>query len=333
MVGGTMCWTAAITGPSQARASIWPKVKSSQATPEIRREQAEREDRRGGDQEADCRDQRIGAGIGRAGAVADPAAEPGAGDAADQHDRAVEPGRRPTSAQAEAAVEEARQPEDQAVAEDRAGGGAEGEQPEARLAGERPRRLREGRRRLAGLPSPLSKPPRTGSRISSLTSERGGQAGEADDQEGRAPVEMGGDPAAEEDAERRADRDAEREEGERPRPPAPAGRNRRSARRRARRRRPRRTPTPIRARNSCQKFWARPQAAVNRLHKATEAAMIVDPVPRSASQAIGNGDGRIEEARRRSRPSRSAAVSLSPNSALIGTARMPMICRSTKLKM
>ena len=51
-----------------------------------------------------------------------------------------------------------------------------------------------------------------------LTSRAAGKAGEADDQEGRAPVEMAGDPAAEEDAERRADRNAEREEGERPRP-------------------------------------------------------------------------------------------------------------------
>ena len=30
MFGGTMCWTAAITGPSQARASICPTVNSSQ---------------------------------------------------------------------------------------------------------------------------------------------------------------------------------------------------------------------------------------------------------------------------------------------------------------
>ena len=30
MLGGTMCWTAAITGPSQASASIWPIANSSQ---------------------------------------------------------------------------------------------------------------------------------------------------------------------------------------------------------------------------------------------------------------------------------------------------------------
>ena len=32
MFGGTMCWTAAITGPSQASASIWPRANSSQAS-------------------------------------------------------------------------------------------------------------------------------------------------------------------------------------------------------------------------------------------------------------------------------------------------------------
>ena len=42
-VGGTMCWTAAITGPSQASASIWPMVNSSQASHRFGREQAERE--------------------------------------------------------------------------------------------------------------------------------------------------------------------------------------------------------------------------------------------------------------------------------------------------
>ena len=46
-------------------------------------------------------------------------------------------------------------------------------------------------------------------------------------------------------------------------------------------------PTPIRARNNCQKFWAKPQAAVNRLHNATEAAMMLTRLLRSASQAIG----------------------------------------------
>ena len=30
MLGGTICWTAAMTGPSQASASIWPIANSSQ---------------------------------------------------------------------------------------------------------------------------------------------------------------------------------------------------------------------------------------------------------------------------------------------------------------
>ena len=46
--------------------------------------------------------------------------------------------------------------------------------------------------------------------------ERGWQAGEADDDEGGSPVEMSGDPAAEEDAQSGTDRDAEREQGQSP---------------------------------------------------------------------------------------------------------------------
>ena len=65
MLGGTMCWTAAITGPSQASASIWPIANRIQPSAERRREQAEREDRRG-DQEADRRDQGIGGRVARA---------------------------------------------------------------------------------------------------------------------------------------------------------------------------------------------------------------------------------------------------------------------------
>jgi hypothetical protein len=33
MLGGTICWTAAITGPSQASASICPIANSTQAMP------------------------------------------------------------------------------------------------------------------------------------------------------------------------------------------------------------------------------------------------------------------------------------------------------------
>jgi hypothetical protein len=66
---------------------------------------------------------------------------------------------------------------------------------------------------------PLSKPPRTGSFSVNFT-ERAREADQPDDDEGRPPVHVGGDPAAEEDAERGADRNAEGEDGKRPRPPS-----------------------------------------------------------------------------------------------------------------
>src|ERR1044072_10016256 len=113
----------------------------------------------------------------------------------------------------EASGEEARQPEDQAVAEDRARGGAERQQPEAGRPSQRPG---HGEERWRDLARTLVEAAARRLGDEPFDEQRRGQAGEADDQEGRAPVEMAGDPAAEEDAERRADRDAEREEGERP---------------------------------------------------------------------------------------------------------------------
>ena len=79
-----------MTGPSQAKAGIWRKGEEQPGDPQIRREQAQREGG-SGDQEADCRNERVGAGARRAEPVAEPAAEPNSRHAADQYDRAIEP--------------------------------------------------------------------------------------------------------------------------------------------------------------------------------------------------------------------------------------------------
>ena len=47
------------------------------------------------------------------------------------------------------------------------------------------------------------------------------------------------------------------------------------------------TPTPSRARNSCQKFCARPQTAVIALHTTSAIVMIRVRLLRSANSAIG----------------------------------------------
>ena len=171
---------------------------------------------RGGDHEADGRDQRIAPRTARADPVSDPAAEPGARDAADQHDRAVIPAD-VCLREAEAAVEEARQPEDQPVAEDRAEGGAEGEQPEAGIE-EKDARHRGCRRGLRGRRIGRRRIEAAAGRLwdQQLDQQSGRKAGEADDQEGHSPGKVGREPPAEEHAQSRSDRDPERIESERP---------------------------------------------------------------------------------------------------------------------
>ena len=184
-------------------------VNSGPADPQVRREQAEREHRRR-DQEAHGGNERIGARAARTGTVAEPAAEPRSRCTADQHDRPIEPAH-VLDREAEAAVEEAREPEDQAVAEDRSGRRAERQQPEARRAHQCPRDFPHRRsRRGRGIEAAALR-----LRDQQLDQQRGGQAEQADDDEGAAPRQMGGEPTAEEDAERRADRNPERKESQR----------------------------------------------------------------------------------------------------------------------
>ncbi len=47
------------------------------------------------------------------------------------------------------------------------------------------------------------------------------------------------------------------------------------------------TPTPMRARISCQKFWAKPHSTVKALQAATEVPMMNGRFLRSARRAIG----------------------------------------------
>ena len=135
---------------------------------------------------------------------------------ADQNDRTVEPAH-VRELEAEAAVEEARQPEDQAVAEDRPRCGAERQQPETGRAEQRPSDLAGGRRTCARVGRSRIEPAAFGLGDEQLDQQRRRQPEQADDDERAAPVQMCGEPAAEEDAERGADRDAKRKEGQRPR--------------------------------------------------------------------------------------------------------------------
>ena len=78
-------------------------------------------------------------------------------------------------------------------------------------------------------------------------------------------------------------------------------------------------PTPIRARNSCQKFWARPQAAVNRLHSATDAGDDVDPALAVGEPGDRDGEAAIEEREGDPAHRLSCRVADRPNSSWIGT--------------
>ena len=91
-------------------------------------------------------------------------------------------------------------------------------------------------------------------------------------------------------------------------------------------------PTPMRARNSCQKSWPMPHRAVNRLQSASASGDDPRSSLRSAKRAIGIAERRIERARRRCRRSAPSWESVRSRSSLIGSARMPTICRSRKLK-
>src|SRR5205085_12324200 len=157
---------------------------------QVRREQAKREGRRG-DDEAYRRDERVGGGPRRTGAVANHAAQPSPEDAADENDRAVKPADL-VEWQLEAAGEEARQPEDKAVAEDRSRGSAERQQPEAGRSGECGGDRRERRRfdQSGGIELASH---RFGD--AELDQQPRRQAEQADDDEGRAPAEMRGEPA------------------------------------------------------------------------------------------------------------------------------------------